>query len=75
MLPIATMFKNNLRLLLNAFAFANVGNQSEFQRLLERLDRPGSHLPNPLSTVTRLSLARGKASFIAIDSGHNFAKR
>lgn len=69
------MFKNNLRRLLNALAFANVGNQSEFRRLLERLEHPGPNSPNPLPTVGPLSLARREAGSIAINSSHNFAKR
>ncbi|HYP68082.1 MAG TPA: hypothetical protein VEP67_07485 [Thiobacillaceae bacterium] len=69
------MFKNYLRHLLNTLAFANVGNQSEFRRLLERSEHFGQHLPTAPATVTPLSQSRPKAGFMSIDSSRNFAKR
>lgn len=65
------MPKNTLHRLLNALAFANVGNLGEFQRLLERLDSPQTGLPelHPVDTTP----ARNKACVLATDSSRHLA--
>jgi hypothetical protein len=68
------MVNNSLRRVLNALAFANVGNLSEFQLLLEKLDDPEPGLPFVHSIVTPRSLDPHKASPIATNSYHHLAK-
>ena len=70
------MVNNSLRRLLNALAFANVGNQSEFLLLLEQLENPASGLPFVHSVVLPRSLGPNKDSPIATNSYsyHHLAK-
>jgi hypothetical protein len=69
------MINTSLHRVLNALAFANVGNLSEFQLLLEQLDNPGPSLPFVHSIVTpRSSLDPHKASPIATNSYRHLAK-
>lgn len=68
------MSNSSLRRLIDALAFANIGNQSEFQRLLEQLEHPGSGLPNVHPSATPQSRGHHKIGLIVPDPLHHLAK-
>jgi hypothetical protein len=68
------MINNRLRRVLDALAFANVGNLSEFQILLEQLESPGPGFPRVHSIVTPLPMDPRKASPISTNSYRHLAK-
>ena len=72
--PTAIMINNSLRRVLNALAFANIGNLSEFQLLLEELETPGPGFPHVHSIVTPLPLDPHQASPMSTNSYRHLAK-
>lgn len=68
------MSNSILRRLIDAMAFANTGNQSEFQRLLEQWGRPEAGTPSVHPGATPQSRGHRKICLVAPDSFQHLAK-